>query len=200
VVLIIVEAHPWILIVALALGAAAAYWRLWLRPRQTRSRALAARSADEEAQLAREERDRAALRERSASLGGLLALTAREFEVRVADILEEHGYDDIEHVGRVGDLGIDIFATEPNGERVGIQCKRYAPDKLVRAPEVRLLYGDMTHAGVRGVFVTTSEYTADARAYAESHNINLINGERLAKLVAAIPESASTASPETPQV
>jgi restriction endonuclease Mrr len=55
----------------------------------------------------------------------------------------------------------------------------------VRAPEVRLLYGDMTHANVRGMFVTTSGFTADATAYAESHAIVLINGARLAKLVAA---------------
>jgi restriction system protein len=120
-----------------------------------------------------------------------LTLTPREFEHRVAEILEEHGYEDVEHVGRKGDLGIDLFATTPDGHRVGVQCKRYAPEKLVRAPEVRLLYGDMTHANVGGLFVTTSGYTADATAYAESHGIRLIDGTRLTRLLTAmVPEPA----------
>lgn len=187
-VVVAITAHPWIIVVALLLAGAWAYWRWWYAPRKRAEQMLALQDEEEEVELAREERHYAALRERSQNLGGLLTLTPREFEIRVGDILLEHGYDDVEHVGRAGDLGIDIFATDPNGERVGIQCKRYAPDKLVRAPEVRLLYADMTHAAVRGVFVTTSAYTADARAYAESHGINLIDGERLAKLVAAIPQ------------
>jgi restriction endonuclease Mrr len=182
-----VSAHPWIILVALALGATYAYWRWWQAPRRYRQRTLAVLRAEEDAELAREERAYAALRERSQTLGGLLTLTPREFEIRVGEILREYGYEDVEHVGRTGDLGIDIFATDPNGERVGVQCKRYALDKLARAPEVRLLYGDMTHAGVRGVFVTTSDFTADARAYADSHGINLINGERLTQLLSALP-------------
>lgn len=174
-------AHPWVAAIVLVLAASAAYWRWWLRPRR---RAEVERAFIERAEREREEARRD-LRERSLNLGGLLALTASEFEARVGEILGEHGYDNVEHVGRVGDLGIDLFATGPSGERFGIQCKRYAPDKLVRAPEVRLLYGDMTHANVRGVFVTTSGYTADATAYAESHRIVLIDGTRLVELVAA---------------
>lgn len=57
----------------------------------------------------------------------------------------------------------------------------------------------MTHAGVRGVFITISDDTADARAYAESHGINLVNGNRLAKLVAAIPTAEDALSPGTPE-
>ncbi len=184
-------AHPWLAVVLVVLAGAAAYWRWWARPRRRAEAERAGIERAERAEREREERKRLDLRERSLNLGGLLALNAREFELRVGDILREHGYDEIEHVGRTGDLGIDLFATDPSGERVGIQCKRYAPDKLVRAPEVRLLYGDMTHAHVRGMFVTTSGYTVDATAYAESHGIVLIDGARLAKLVAAtVPESA----------
>jgi len=47
------------------------------------------------------------------TLGGLLSLTAREFEARVCGILSDHSYEDIQHVGRTGDLGIDVFATDP---------------------------------------------------------------------------------------
>jgi restriction system protein len=73
----------------------------------------------------------------------------------------------------------------------------YSPDKLVRAPEVRLLYGDMTHAGVGGVFVTTSRFTADATAYAEAHGIRLIDGERLSRLVSASrPDPPQTEVPQ----
>jgi len=192
-VLLLVAAHPWIIAVAVVIAGGYAYFRSWYRPRRQREQMFALAQAEQEAELAREEAELAreerayeALRERSQTLGGLLALKPREFEIRVADLLFEYGYDAVEHVGRMGDLGIDIFATDPNGERVGVQCKRYAPDKLVRAPEVRLLYGDMTHAGVRGVFVTTSDFTAHARAYADSHGINLIDGERLTQLLSAL--------------
>lgn len=177
-------AHPWVAATALVLVASAAYWRWWLRPRRRAEVERAFSERAERAEREREEARRRDLRERSLNLGGLLALTAREFEGRVGEILGEHGYGNVEHVGRAGDLGIDLFATDPSGERFGVQCKRYAPDKLVRAPEVRLLYGDMTHANVRGMFVTTSGYTADATAYAESHRIVLIDGARLAELVA----------------
>jgi restriction system protein len=188
--------HPWLAGLIVAVAAGAAYVRWWWLPRHRAVRAKAAVARQERADQERKEIERRDLRERSQSLGGLLALTARQFEVRVGEILAEHGYGDIEHVGRAGDLGIDLFATDPHGGRVGIQCKRYAPDKLVRAPEVRLLYGDMTHASVRGVFVTTSGYTADALAYAESHGIVLIDGARLAKLVAAtVPEPTSAVEP-----
>jgi len=182
-------AHPWVSVALVALVGAAAYWWWWVRPRRRAIDARALVLEAERVQREHEESGRRDLRERSLSLGGLLALTAREFEVRAGEILSEHGYDDIEHVGGTSDLGIDLFATDPSGARVGIQCKRYAPDKLVGAPEVRLLYGDMTHAAVRGVFVTTSGYTAAATAYAESHSIVLIDGARLAMLVSAtLPE------------
>lgn len=45
---------------------------------------------------------------------------------------------------------------------------------------MRLLFGDITHANVRGTFVTTLGFTVDATAYAESHGIVLIDGPRLA--------------------
>ncbi len=184
--------HPWLLfIIAFALGSAA-YWRWWERPRRKRA------SLEQIERAVAEERDAEGRnrRERSQTIGGLLSLTAREFERRVGEVLEEHGYSDVEHVGKAGDLGIDLFATDSSGERLGIQCKRYGPDKLVGAPEVRLLYGDMTHAKVRGMFVTTSGFTTDASAYADSHGIRLIDGERLAKLVAALePDYASKRVP-----
>ncbi|MGD0716259.1 MAG: restriction endonuclease [Gaiellaceae bacterium] len=183
--LALLAAHPWIAGVVVVLAGGVACWRWWERPRRRAKAEQAYVEQMERAEREREETAQRHLRERSQNLGGLLALTAHEFELRVGEILREHGYDQIEHVGRSGDLGIDLFATDPAGERVGIQCKRYAPDKLVRAPEVRLLYGDMTHASVRGMFVTTSGYTADATAYAESHSIVLIDGDRLAKLLAA---------------
>jgi restriction endonuclease Mrr len=180
--------YPWLLALIVPVVGAWVYWR-WVRPRR-RARSEAAWQEQERQEAERAEHDRQVahheeLRVRSLNLGGLLTLTAREFELRVAGILAGHGYEGIEHVGRSGDLGIDLFATNPEGQRVGVQCKRYAPDKLVRAPEVRLLYGDMTHANVGGVFVTTSSYTADAAAYAEGHGIRLIDGQRLTRLLAA---------------
>jgi restriction system protein len=191
-VLALIESYPWVAGAVAGAVLFVAYWLWWVQPRRVARSEAERRDALRQAEREQHERDRRDLRERSLTLGGLLSLTSREFEVRVGEVLAEHRYSRIEHVGKAGDLGIDLFATDPTGQRFAVQCKRYAPDRLVRAPDVRLLYGDMTHAGVGGMFVTTSGFTADAAAYAESHGIVLIDGAGLVKLIGPILASASS--------
>jgi restriction system protein len=119
---------------------------------------------------------------RVASIGELLMLTATEFEEAIAQSLRDHGYRHVSRRGGPGDLGVDITCIDPNGERLAIQCKRYAPGNLVGSRELQLFIGMIhtEHDVDRGVYVTTSGFTAPARELALRHNIRLLDGYELA--------------------
>lgn len=120
-----------------------------------------------------------------------LALTPTEFERLVVRFLERMGYGRsgaVEHSGRSGDAGIDgIISQDPLGlDRIYLQAKRYAPDQSVQRPAIQGFVGALMGAqGDRGVFITTSSFSAGARTEAERVNarIELIDGARLAELM-----------------
>lgn len=119
-----------------------------------------------------------------------LALDPTDFEKLVIRLLEAMGYGrlgTIEHSGKSGDGGIDgIISQDPLGlDRIYLQAKRYT-DKPVDRPFIQGFVGALMGAqGDRGVFLTTSNFTAGARAEAERVNarIVLIDGRRLAELM-----------------
>jgi Holliday junction resolvasome RuvABC ATP-dependent DNA helicase subunit len=86
-----------------------------------------------------------------------------------------------------GDGGIDIVAILDRpitGGRYLFQCKRYAPDSLVGAATVREFYGAVTaEKAVKGILITTSEFTAQAREFAERVGVELISLAELQKLL-----------------
>ena len=120
-----------------------------------------------------------------------LALTPTEFERLVVRLLEQMGYGrsgSVEHSGRTGDAGIDgIISQDPLGlDRIYLQAKQYAPDRSVQRPAIQGFVGALMGAqGDRGVFLTTSSFSAGARTEAERVNarIELIDGSRLAELM-----------------
>lgn len=88
-------------------------------------------------------------------------------------------------LGGGGDGGIDgVISLDKLGlERVYVQAKRW--QGTVGRPEVQAFYGAL--AGQRankGVFITTSSYTAQAVEFAKSvERIVLVDGNRLANLM-----------------
>lgn len=120
-----------------------------------------------------------------------LALTPTEFELLVVRLLEAMGYGQlgaIEHSGKPGDGGIDgIISQDPLGlDRIYLQAKRYDPGSTVSRPDLQKFVGALMGAqGDRGVFLTTSSFTAGAIQEAERVNarIELIDGRRLARLM-----------------
>jgi restriction system protein len=111
------------------------------------------------------------------------------FEAIVLDVLHKLGYgtsrNDIQRVGRSGYVGIDgVISLDRLGlEKVYVQAKRW--QNSVGRPEVQAFYGAL--AGQRahkGVFITTSTYTAQAIDFAKSvENVVLVDGNRLAELM-----------------
>ena len=87
-----------------------------------------------------------------------------------------------------GDGGIDgIIHEDALGlDAVYIQAKRYAEDIKVGRPAIQQFVGSLTGEGAtKGVFVTTSGFSAEARAYVErvQQRIVLIDGQRLAQMM-----------------
>lgn len=87
-----------------------------------------------------------------------------------------------------GDGGIDIVAVLDKpilGGKYLFQCKRYGPENLVGASTVRDFYGAVTaDKGVKGILITTSDFTAQAREFGERVGLELINLRQLQALLA----------------
>ena len=69
---------------------------------------------------------------------------------------------------------------------VYVQAKRYATDRKIGRPDIQGFVGALHGAQAsRGIFITTSSFSADARIYAERVNarIVLIDGPELAQLI-----------------
>ena len=93
-----------------------------------------------------------------------------------------------EHWGRSGDGGIDgVVRQDVLGlDRVYVQAKRYAAENSVGRPDIQAFVGALHgQQADRGVFITTSRFSADARSYVERipNRIVLIYGRRLAELM-----------------
>ncbi|CUA11739.1 methylated adenine and cytosine restriction protein [Escherichia coli] len=105
------------------------------------------------------------------------------------DVLHRLGYgghrDDLQRVGGAGDGGIDgIISLDKLGlEKVYVQAKRW--QNTVGRPELQAFYGALAgQKAKRGVFITTSGFTSQARDFAHSvEGMVLVDGERLVHLM-----------------
>jgi restriction system protein len=95
------------------------------------------------------------------------------FETVVLDVLHRLGYgtnrSDLQRVGGTGDGGIDgIISLDKLGlEKVYVQAKRW--QQAVGRPEVQGFYGALAgQRAAKGVFITTSAFTAQAVDFARS--------------------------------
>lgn len=113
------------------------------------------------------------------------------FEELVAKLLLTMGYggsenDILQNRGKSGDEGIDgIIKQDVLGlDKIYIQAKRWSGN--VSRPEVQKFVGAVHGQNAnRGVFITTSSFTNEAREYANNINSNiiLVDGKKLAKLM-----------------
>jgi len=113
------------------------------------------------------------------------------FEDLVLDVLSAMGYggsraDAAKRLGRSGDGGIDgVIRQDRLGlDQIYVQAKRW--EKSVGRPEVQAFVGALQGVrATRGVMISTSTFSRDARDYAEgvSPRVVLIDGEELARLM-----------------
>jgi restriction system protein len=91
-------------------------------------------------------------------------------------------------LGKSGDNGVDgVIDQDPLGvDQIYIQAKRYAHGNTVGSGDIRDFFGALSlKRANKGIFITTSEFTASARDTAQGlgTRIVLINGKELAKLM-----------------
>ncbi len=125
----------------------------------------------------------------------LLEVTPQRFERIILDLLSAMGYgggrlDNASMTPTAGDGGIDGIINEDalGLDAVYIQAKRYAPENKVSRPDIQRFIGSLTGEGAtKGVFVTTSDFSREAREYIQrvQHRVVLINGRKLTDLMIA---------------
>ena len=120
----------------------------------------------------------------------IMASPPEFFERLVLDLLVKMGYgtDELmaEQIGGSGDGGLDgVIALDRLGlEKVYIQAKRW--QESVGRPLIQAFFGALAgRRATKGVFITTSRFTSEARAYAAqvSGSLVLVDGEMLTKLM-----------------
>jgi restriction system protein len=118
-------------------------------------------------------------------LGDLLAMTPTEFEQLCVRALLILGYDQMKRTGGAGDLAADITGKDAQGRSVIVQCKRYAPGSAVGSPVIQTFIGmkAVHHKADRGIVMTTAEFSKPAIALAQQHDIILIDGDDIVKLL-----------------
>ena len=100
------------------------------------------------------------------------ALSPADFERFVGLWFEQHGYRDVKIVGQSGDYGADVLATDPEGRRVAVQCKRYKGSTGIRAAQEVL--GACSYYGCGyGIVVATGHFTRQVREFAQKSGILL---------------------------
>ncbi|WP_018621032.1 restriction endonuclease [Spirosoma luteum] len=115
------------------------------------------------------------------------------FEKLVVELLVKMGYggsikDAGKAIGKSGDEGIDgtIKEDKLGLDVIYIQAKKWAPGNVVGRPELHKFVGALAGQGAKkGVFITTSSFTKEARDYAPRNEtkIVLIDGEELTQLM-----------------
>jgi len=115
------------------------------------------------------------------------------FEQVIVNLLVAMGYggthrNATQQLGRSGDGGVDGVINEDRLglDRVYIQAKRHAPANTVGRPEVQSFVGSLVGLGAtKGVFVTTSSFSAQAVEFARhlAQRVILIDGSRLTQLM-----------------
>ncbi|GIE76266.1 restriction endonuclease [Actinoplanes philippinensis] len=93
-----------------------------------------------------------------------------------------------EHLGQTGDHGLDgVIRQDVLGlDRVYVQAKRYGSGHSIGRPDIQAFVGALHGAQAdRGIFITTSRFTTEAKDYAERvpARLVLIDGARLAELM-----------------
>lgn len=123
------------------------------------------------------------------------------FEKLVVDLLIAMGYGGFREesghtVGKSGDGGVDgIIDEDQLGlNQIYIQAKRFK-DTVIGRPEIQKFAGALDgQKATKGVYITTSHFTSNAKEYANNSNftIILIDGEKLTELMVKFGIGVST--------
>lgn len=133
----------------------------------------------------------------SALAGELLQRIRQEkpefLERLVLRLLHAMGYgatiENLQHIGGSGDEGVDgvIHQDQLGIDKIYVQAKRYRESGPIGRPTIQGFVGALSgKKATKGVFITTSRFSADALDYANNltgFSVVLIDGEQLVKFM-----------------
>lgn len=145
--------------------------------------------------LARAERKRLHANVANAKESGqtIEGISWREFEQLVGETFRRKGFTVIEKGGNGPDGGVDLVL-HLGTDKYLVQCKQWKAIN-VGVTVIREFFGVMAAEGAAGGFVVSSgKYTAEAKAFAEGRNIQLVDGSLLKRWISKSSEASSSAS------
>ena len=115
------------------------------------------------------------------SLSDLKRMHPFKFEDYIAKLYKNMGYS-VKQTKRTGDGGKDMIATK-NGQTYFVECKRYSDP--INVHKMRDFVGACVLGGkdVKGIYVTTSSFTNDAKSAANRIGIQMIDGNKLMSMI-----------------
>ncbi|MFE9997492.1 restriction endonuclease [Streptomyces avermitilis] len=164
-VLFVLWQSPWLLLNIAGAGTVGiAAWLLWKAHKRERAGDRTWREQDRRMELER-------------SMATIDAMSWQDFEHYVAELCRRDGCANVAVVGGSGDLAADILGNMPDGRRLVVQVKHYAPHRTVPSGDMQKFVGmafNEHHADV-ALFVATCEYGKAARDLAIKHQIVALN-------------------------
>ncbi|WP_305045057.1 restriction endonuclease [Geoalkalibacter sp.] len=107
-----------------------------------------------------------------------------DFERLVSEYYRRSGFQVAREGGRGPDGGIDLTLRKDK-ETYLVQCKQWKAYKVGVKP-VREFYGVMASRGAAGgYFVTSGEYTEEAKGFVRGTNLELVDGRKLREMIDA---------------
>jgi hypothetical protein len=107
------------------------------------------------------------------------SLSSEDFELLVGLIYQRQGYRITMPAGLSGGRGGD-FMVQRKSERLLVQCKKLNPDDKVHVDRVRELQETAVTCGAtRGVYVASCSFSWDARNFAKTKGVTVINAKTL---------------------
>jgi restriction system protein len=117
-----------------------------------------------------------------------------DFEQLVGEYFLRIGYKVTRAGGNGPDGGVDLMLRKGSETHL-VQCKQWRAHKVGVQP-VREFYGVMTaHGATGGYFISSGQYTAEAKAFVRGLNLELVDGQKLKQMIAV-----ARRSPEAPVV
>lgn len=108
-------------------------------------------------------------------------LSPQYLETFAARTYKQMGYS-VRHTGRMGDHGVDVHLTNPQGQIELVQCKQW--NKPVGEPEIRDFYGAISHVGAtRGWLWAPNGFSQRAYSWAKDKPIELLDEKHIHRLV-----------------
>ena len=100
-------------------------------------------------------------------------MNGRNYEKAVARYLKHHGFYGVKVTKGSGDYGVDVLARKI-GHKYAVQCKYYSRPVGVSAVQ-QVVAGMAYHECDRGLVVTNTTFTRQAKELAELNGIDLIS-------------------------